>query len=194
MATYGDSLYVTGCFPEAVYLDYGCKLLHRYQLTSLRHQESTLRSDSEALAKKWLAVEWHMVSVAVNGDVFYVNAPMRKVIRISKASMQQAPILSKQARPVPALDADAYERKNSFDLAHGIVALTDFVVVGMSLGGDRGHVMQVFRRRTLEQVGVDLPIIGKVVGPAAPNGVWVSTRTNRKFKIVKYLLVDVKPK
>lgn len=186
-------LFVAGCYPTDIYLDRGCLLVHRYRLADGRFEGSFVETDPEALAKRWAGRSDYDLTVAPNGDVYFVDEGVHTLVLLDPESGRVAgfavqsgiatPPASLSLETVASSAAKTRAIENSYRLTR-VQASGAHVITAMSKPGGRGELLTVFdgSGRTVAR---DLELPGRLVG-ATTNGGWIFARRERQGFVLDF--------
>lgn len=189
--------YLSGCLPTAVYVDKGCTLVHQYRLADRSYLRSFLTTDPEVLTKNLVALQDVTIALDGRGRVFAADAPVRKLYRIEPRTgrVGSFPIRTHTMPAVPRIDssssASAAAYRNSYLIDRVIVA-GEYAVVSVRRPAEAGYLLAIF---TLdgEQVAVDLPSPGQLVGRTPAGDLLFASKTPAGHEIARYTFEPGQP-
>jgi hypothetical protein len=186
------AFYLSGCLPKQIYLNYGCRLVHQYDLKDGSYRQSFLETDQEVSEKNLLSLEDHQIDADGRGRIYAIDAPIFKVLRLDPATgevrtlvIQSRLAAAPQVIP-PGLQnsRDAYENAYLLDR---VLAAGGWVIVSMRKPRKEGFLLHVFDGEG-KQVASDLQSPGQLVGKTPGGALLFATRTDGGYELAEYTL------
>lgn len=187
--------YLGGCLPTSRFLDRGCLLVHQYRLRGKVYVRSFLPTDRDVLAKNQVALQDVALALDGRGRLFAVDAPALKLHRLDPqtGATKTFPIRSRRAREVPAIPATSEAALRAYedsDLLERVLVVGEHVVVVIRRARARGF-LAVFRVEG-EQVGIDLPPPGDLVGKTRDGLLLFAQPVRGAFELRRYALRGIR--
>jgi len=182
--------YLSGCLPNKVYLNYGCRLVHQYGLGDDSYRQSFLETDQEALDKNLLSLEDHQIDTDERGRIYAIDAPLLKVVRYEPESGEKRdfPVQSRIATPLGAIQPGLQNSSAAYENAYlldRVLATGQRFFVSIRKPKGEGFLLQGFDDGG-KQFVVDMPSPGRLVGKTQSGNLLFAAKTPEGFEITEY--------
>ena len=184
--------YLAGYLPKKVYIDYGCQLVHKYDLKEDAYSQSFLDNDPEVLEKNLTALSDLVVDSDARGRLYVVDAPVMKlsVLEPESGKIETVPIKSQLIKPVSPLASGVERANEAFEnsyLIDRVVVGDGHAVVSVRQPKNAGFVLQIFTDDG-RQVASDVAAPGQLVGKTSDGHFYFVTQKSGGFELAEFEL------